>query len=308
MQDALIFEHFEVAFNELLAEPGELFLVSPFTSYDAVSRLLGSHKGLEKIIFVTRWRLEDITQGVSDVEIYPLVKRLGGDFLINNRLHAKYYRKGSAVLVGSANLTQNGFSIDRPGNLELLTVLRLEKNQYSDFEAELLRDAVLVTDELYMAARNLKTELFPIISNHSQVIDLPKDEPIKIWWPESRNPENLWLSYTKREDSRGSRDLNYLSIPVGISNEELFKRVVMTSIELQPQISKIINFVKESDRRFGEMRNFIGQIDPGLRENEITIAWQNLFRWFLYLNPERFEYFRPNYSEIIRYNTPETLT
>ena len=72
------------------------------------------------ITCVSRWTPQDIQAGTTDLACRPLVLARNGTFLLHNRLHAKYYRFESNVLVGSANLTNAGMSIYSNGNLEIL--------------------------------------------------------------------------------------------------------------------------------------------------------------------------------------------
>ena len=299
MPDDLIYLTLEKDFKEILLNPGEMFLVSPFANSDAVGWLLNNCETNQKVTFVTRWRLEDITSGVSDVEVYPLLKKFDGEMFINNRLHAKYYRKGNQALVGSANLTHNGFSLGKIGNLELLIKVDLDPSGYLQFESDLLKDSILVDEVLYAKMSQLQRDLLPIMKKIDESSTEVEDFPtLKYWWPESRNPDSLWENYLQSADSIARKDLLYLSLPAGIPDEDVFKRIVMAALELHPNIQRVVQFIGLSERRFGEMRRFLRVIDPDL--SDATIAWQTLFRWLLYFDPVQYEYFRPNFTEIIR--------
>lgn len=300
MLDNLIYLNLEKDFNTLLLNPGEIFLVSPFTNASAIATLLRECPRNEKLTFVTRWRVEDITSGASDVEVYSLLKKYDGEMFINNRLHAKYYRKGNQALVGSANLTHNGFSLGRIGNSELLVRVDLDPTSYSKFESDLLRDSILVDDVLYAKMSELQKDVLPLMRTIDEIPMQDEDSPsFEHWWPECRDPAVLWEKYLQNDDSIARNDLKYLSLPTGIPSEAVFKRITMAALELQPNIQEVVRFIRHSERRFGEMRQYLRLIDPDLPDS--TIAWQNLFRWLLYLDPVRFEYFRPNYTEMIRF-------
>ena len=299
MPDNLIYSNLEKDFNKLLLNSGEIFLVSPFTNSDAIAILLKDCSTNEKVTLVTRWRLEDITSGVSDVEVYPILKKYESRMFINNRLHAKYYRKGNQALVGSANLTHNGFSLAKIGNLELLIKIDVEPTRYSKFESDLLENSILVDEVLYKKMSALQKELLPSMKRVEEILIQIEDlSTSRFWWPESRNPELLWENYLQNFDSTSQKDFRYLSLPKGIPNEDVFKRITLAAIELQPNIQEVIKFIRITERRFGEMRQHLRVIDPDL--SDTTITWQTLFRWLLYLDPLRFEYFRPNFTEIIR--------
>jgi hypothetical protein len=186
------------------------------------------------------------------------------------------------------------------GNLELLTKVDLEVSDYVKFETELLKNSILVDEILYNKMSELQKEFLPIL-NKNEVIPLQIDDSIRLryWWPGTRNPESLWENYLQKDDLIGQKDLQFLSLPSGIPSEKIFRKFAIAALELHPNIQEVISFIRISDRRFGEMRQHLKVIDPDLPDS--TIAWQTLFRWFLYLDPERFEYFRPNFTEIIRY-------
>ena len=300
MPSTLNYLNLEKDFNKLLLNSGEIFLVSPFTNSEAIATLLKDCSTNEKVTLVTRWRVEDITSGVSDVEVYQLLKKYQGQMFVNNRLHAKYYRKGNQALVGSANLTNNGFSIGKLGNLELLIKIDVEPTGYSKFESELLENSILVDDVLYLKMNALQKDFTPIMKRLEEIPDQIEDSSkFSYWWPESRNPEMLWENYQMNTDSTSKKDFHYLSLPVGIPNEDAFKRLILAAMELQPNIQEVLKFVRITERRFGEMRQHLRVIDPDLLDT--TIAWQTLFRWLLYLDPDQFEYRRPNFTEIIRF-------
>lgn len=297
--DPLIYSKLDKVFNRLLSNPGDIFLVSPFTNADAIAKLLSNLSSEQKLTLVTRWRIEDIMSGVSDIEVYKLIKRSKGQCYINNRLHAKYYRKGNHALVGSANLTHNGFSVQKVGNLELLCRVNLENSNYSQFEETILENAILVNDDLYEKMNSLRQDLPPTVKVNTDY-EYPSEELNRaaFWWPEIRNPESLWQSYQDDSIRDEIIDLRQLSLPAGIENEKTFRKAVSTALECHSNINKVINYIKISERRFGEMRLYLREIDPNLTDT--TIAWQTLFRWLLYSDPARFEYFRPNFTEIIR--------
>ena len=299
MSGQLIYLNLEKDFNKLLLNSGELFLVAPFTNAEAVDTLLKNCSTTEKVTLVTRWRIEDITSGVSDVEVYALLKKYQARMFVNNRLHAKYYRKGNQALVGSANLTHNGFSIGKMGNLELLIKVDVEESGYTEFESDLLKNSILVDDVLYKKMSKLQAEVLPILNKKEDVSGQAENSSsFGYWWPQSRDPESLWENYFQNENLDANADLQYFSLPKGIPNEEVFKRIILAALELQPNIQEVFRYIRISERRFGEMRQHLKIIDPDISDS--TFVWQNLFRWLLYLDPIHFEYFRPNFTEIIR--------
>jgi hypothetical protein len=300
MSRNLFYWNLQENFHKLLENSGDLFLVSPFTNSSAIEELLRKVPKHEELTLVTRWRMEDIASGVSDVEVYPLIRSFEGRFFVSNRLHAKYFRKGNQALVGSSNLTHNGFSLGRIGNIEALVPIDISEEESTTFEAHLLKNSILVDDSMYEKMSKIQSEFhleFKEIDDGSNPTSFELGNVF--WWPRTRNPEILWETYLKAADPTAKNDLEHLSLPKGITDESVFKMMTFAALELHPNLQEVLNFIRDSDRRFGEMRQQLEIIDPKL--NDSTIVWQTLFRWLLFFNPEQFEYFRPNHSEIIKF-------
>ena len=96
------------ALERLARGADRLLIVAPYITLDTLRRVLALTSEQALLTCVTRWQRADVTAGVSDVACRTLVAKKGGRFLLNQRLHAKYYRLGDSVLVGSANLTAAG--------------------------------------------------------------------------------------------------------------------------------------------------------------------------------------------------------
>jgi hypothetical protein len=102
----------------------ELVLVAPFVKADVLDRLL-HHINIEvSLTCVTRWHLDEIISGVSDIEVWDLIReRASASLLLRSDLHAKYYRADDECLIGSANLTMAALGWSSRQNLELLVPL-----------------------------------------------------------------------------------------------------------------------------------------------------------------------------------------
>lgn len=141
----------------------------------------------------------------------------GGSFLLHPRLHAKFYRFGSHVLVGSANLTPAGMGYGSPANLEILSTPGAGFDA-EVFEQELIRGARPVSDTEFQDWSTLAQLPRP---------DFPStapSEPLTDWRPATRNPEHVWLAYrqsVERIPSSDERrlaelDLVHLGVPPGL--------------------------------------------------------------------------------------------
>ena len=70
-----------------------MLLVAPFIKVGAFQRLLASIADEVSIHCITRWRPEEIAAGVSDLEIWPILRdRPHSRLWLRPDLHAKFYR------------------------------------------------------------------------------------------------------------------------------------------------------------------------------------------------------------------------
>src|SRR3546814_13321865 len=83
-----------------------VFLIAPFIKQDAMARLLGAIPDDIAVTCVTRWRPDEIAAGVSDLEVFDLIRaRASGPLLLQPHLPAKLYRPAYRRLLGSANIS-----------------------------------------------------------------------------------------------------------------------------------------------------------------------------------------------------------
>jgi phosphatidylserine/phosphatidylglycerophosphate/cardiolipin synthase-like enzyme len=270
--------------SSVKAANSEILIAAPYIKIDSLSRLQFPEIIRDQITIVSRWNLSDIVSGSTDVEIYPWLRNKGISLKIHPTLHAKYYRIDDSVWTGSANLTRNGLSDQQGANFEILTYL--SRGEETDgFEKKLLNESVTVTDDVYLEYSNIKV-IKPIDQDHSG---------IDFFWPRVGSFEEIWSTYVI---GNKSEILETLGCPPGLNQKNLrsFVRIRLREFE---NIRVIENFlISAADgRRFGEVRALIREIDEEIDE---TAAWQNLMQLLLDLFPDRFEYLRPNHTEILK--------
>ncbi|MEI8021708.1 MAG: phospholipase D family protein [Schlesneria sp.] len=92
--------------NAMSADHSHVRIVCPFIKTKAVERLLS--KGIPNAIqVITRFNLNDFSEGVSDISALQLLMKHGAKIRGVRNLHAKVYLFGSSrVVVTSANLTE----------------------------------------------------------------------------------------------------------------------------------------------------------------------------------------------------------
>ena len=91
------------SFILLCQEATDLLIVAPYIKADALTIALENLSSGASLTCVTRWNPQDISSGASDTICRTIVLQRGGTFRLHPSLHAKYYRAGNAMLVGSAN-------------------------------------------------------------------------------------------------------------------------------------------------------------------------------------------------------------
>lgn len=204
------------ALSDACREADEVVIAAPYIKADALERLLALLPADAVLTCVTRWTPRDMLFGASDVACRALALGRGGEFRLHPRLHAKYYRCGQRVLVGSANLTAHGMGYAPSANLEILCAPAPGFDAAS-FERELLAESSPVRDsefEQWAAITRMPPPPDPVVK---------APEPFD-WRPATRDPEHVWLAYgghlgripSADERQLAQRDLDQLAPPSGL--------------------------------------------------------------------------------------------
>ena len=217
----------------------QVFIVAPYIKEDALRRLLALTPPDAALTCVTRWQRDDVAIGASDVTCRELVVPRGGRFLLHQRLHAKYYRFGCAVLVGSANLTAAGMGYGVPANTEILCAPGPAFTPAA-FERALLAAAREVSDAEF--ARWQAIERLP--SARAAIRD-PSEAGE--WRPVTRQPANVWLVYAGRatavvspdEHARARQDLAALQLPPSLDRLD-FDTIVSAALLSSAAVADVL--------------------------------------------------------------------
>ena len=133
-------------FSRLCSGANSIVISAPYIKADALGKVLSDVSPNASLTCVSRWTLQDLKQGASDIECVTIVREFGGSFRLHPTLHAKFYRIDGAVLVGSANLTLSGMGWSNHPNLEILC----RPGELFDadvFQEQLLANSREITDE-----------------------------------------------------------------------------------------------------------------------------------------------------------------
>ena len=206
----------------LCSEADQIFISAPYIKADALGKILQDVNPNASLVCISRWSVEDLQLGSSDIECYAIVKTFGGSFRLHPTLHAKYYRMDDVVLVGSANLTFSGMGWSNHPNLEILC--RPNKQFEADnFQAKLLADS----REIYHEEVSRWKTLVEIESQFENTNAIPRSQ-LADWRPSTREPRNLELAYVGKENEIASydeqqaakQDLQKLSLPTGLNRDQ----------------------------------------------------------------------------------------
>lgn len=128
----------------------QLHIISAFCKKSALEFIESNiQNNLSDKKILVRFLLSDIVNGVTDFELYEYCKANGWELYIRFDLHAKTYvfdRK--RLVLGSANLTNNGLGLNYGGNYELSYFADIESGDLKKIDS-LFDNAILMTDELY---------------------------------------------------------------------------------------------------------------------------------------------------------------
>lgn len=285
----------------------EVVLCAPFVKASSLQWLLDKLPDQATVRLLTRWRPEEICAGVSDLEVWPLLReRLRSQLFLLWELHAKSYRFGDDVLVGSANLTGAGLGLSRYPNYEIL-VPPEDSGGVRGFERLLFSKAKPVDEEIY-------DRMVSSIAELEHDFAPPRQWEAKVmegahvgWLPRSRNPEHLVGMYLGESWELGdslrdaaAEDLHALGVPKGFSRET-FRKVVAAGLRERPFFREVFTYCQQP-RRFGEVRTWL--FESGWCQGTAPTAtelWQTTIRWIAFFLPESLEYSTPGrYSEIVQ--------
>lgn len=299
----------------------QAILVSPFIKYKSLKRIVDTLPHGTNLSVYTRWRIDEIAQGVSDLAIWNLLTNRSNSklYLIQN-LHSKYYRFDDFIYVGSANITEAGMTWGRSSNLETLVNSKSDNIDYLDFEC-LLKLKSLEVDQTLFERTNQLVEQF---KKNNQILSTPTIEDIinvnlitsdviaefkeeynnsRAWMPLTRSPDILFDVYSgnyhlvSKDVLVGAYlDFYHLEIPANLDKTS-FSSFISSRLEMEPLIIELDNFLVEP-QRFGELKEFLSNF----LANNSSHHWQTVMRWLLYFMPTKYSANVANYSEIFRKN------
>jgi hypothetical protein len=283
-----------------------LTLVAPFIKRKALEHLLAGVAPSVTLTVFTRWSVDEIAAGVSDLSVFDLVRlRVGSRLMLHPRLHAKVVVVDDQVaVIGSANMTEAALGFAVQPNAEVMVLLEPVPQRLFLFLRQLERGAVSATEELRRQFEEAaKVAPPPWTPTAITVIgEVPRRPPSL--FPAFRNPEQLYRGYVSLvefsdHDTRAAilDDLEAISLPDGL-DEPGFRQQVGAALLAVEIVAAFDEFVAKP-RYFGVMADWLkaqGVLeDQGQEERKRYL--QTLVRWLRHFLPGRYRLEEPSYSE-----------
>jgi hypothetical protein len=284
-----------------------LTLAAPFIKRNALERLLAGVSQAVGLTVITRWSVDEIAAGASDLSVFDLLReRSGSRLLLHPRLHAKVMLIDDQVaVVGSANITEAALGFAKQPNAEVMAVLQPASNRLYLFLRKLERDSIPATEELrrrYEDAAKAAPPPWnpPVVELTSYAPHMPPSP-----FPRFRHPERLYQGYLSIVEFSDHEtravvldDLGVLALPEGL-DEPGFRQRVGAALLAIDVVAAFDQFVVKP-RYFGEMVEW-------LKARGVLADWgqedcqhylQTLIRWLRHFLPGRYRLEEPSYSEL----------
>ena len=155
MSNILTSEEFKAKAELLMSQTKEsVNIFSGFIKSSAVYWLKDNINDSIEVTLVGRFSASDLIKGASDLDVYKICKEQGWKVGILNNLHSKVFIFDSEhLMLGSANLTMRGLSLEGYGNIELGTKLAPSRDDLERIN-NLQEDVIWIDDELYIAMKS----------------------------------------------------------------------------------------------------------------------------------------------------------
>ncbi|MCY4258023.1 MAG: hypothetical protein OXE04_07045 [bacterium] len=287
-----------------------LYLIAPFITVRALSRVLEKVQPTVKTTVITRWHLMELLTGVNNVEIWPILSQRDDRLILQPRLHAKIALSDFEGIAGSANITEAGLGWTAVPNDEVVLPASGEYLQSLKSVVVRLVQTGVIVDELIYKEFCSQLEGLEEIKDFTSETHLTDVSEMKLpWTPLTRDPADLQALYfgdhhflTNSAAASAAIDLAALDIPLRLTHN-LFKIHVSVQLLQNPLVRELERELA-SPRRFGEALNVV-RLWTGESRQEAVDRLQTLMRWLLYFQPDRWQYGKARYSETLEFVGPK---
>ena len=292
--------------------------IAPFIQRASMEFVLSRIAWAAQPVVLTRWRAEDLTSGVSDTDVYPLLKKNNVQLMVNNALHMKLFVFDDGLgFITSANITGTGLGLHAPPNIEVGIPVALASQDALQI-ALLLSASRLVTDDIYKRVQRYIAEnrtptpaLPPLDLGH--VIPIGHEG---LQLPLVAGPEVLWHIYSglNLENSKagggvlrqGLCDIQVLNIPSGLNKLE-FELHVRETLASNPIVSDIIDGLQQEESFcFGQVVSRMQRSAPrtlAIGRHDLKPYARALYDWLPWVRRNVY-WDRPRHSMVLRLRGP----
>lgn len=276
---------------------GLYVLISPFIKYDALKSLIDSTNKTDNLKVITRWRVEELWKGVSDLNIYTLLRERNIPLYINERLHAKLFVFGyNRAICTSSNVTSAALGEHNGRNFEIGCETTMSISDWQELYA-LLDKSLRVTDNIYNEYKKILDSLPSPVAPEN--FPKPNIQPEKLTFsyrdfPATRSPEKLYQILQKKEGATGdernrmAHDLAVFGIDPNLPETHFIEacKLAFKSTDFAMILYRFIE--KEKSVRFGQIRKWITQNcsdKPTPHTWEISNQVNILYDWLQVCSP-----------------------
>ncbi|MBV5327081.1 MAG: hypothetical protein JZU65_05500 [Chlorobium sp.] len=282
----------EILESQVKTAETSILVLSAFVKLKALRWFEQNIKEGVSVTIVSRWQLQDLTSGASDLESYEYARDNGWKFIINNNMHYKIYLiDNKKLFLGSANLTQKGLHIAVDGNDEASVQITptnidlLKLNKY-------VQDCCQIDDNLYSKMKgyieSIKVENRDILSRQwpVQICQVLSPPITKLWVNDLLfNPPSM-LSNQSVEFQKHDLLLLGINDSVLLQNQEVLQ-VGFCSTTVWKWLLKVVKESENDYVRFGEITARLHDAlldDPKPYRKEVKFFLSNLYEWLRYLD------------------------
>ena len=287
------------------APPG-VSLCSAFLRSDALRVLYTTESDAPRGRILSRWRLSDILSGASDLDAFPVAKRLGFKFFIRQDFHGKVFSiPGCGIVVGSANATLSGFGLKASSNSEVCTLVP-DSDSNQTLLDEIFDGAIELTDSLFQAITKVVEE---VVVSKVEEQEWPSDLMDKLESPEfsGRLLFSECFVSVPSVDQNGffagldERDLRLLGLKAANLDLVLLKQAFKATRIFRWLVHALNS--SNGEIYFGALSESLHNTlldDPVVYRRDVKIVLQTLLQWCQLLEGVGVVVDRPNHSQRVR--------
>ena len=215
MKTRLIDKGWKCELLALARDSQTFWCICPFIKKSVITELLENE--FEDLLFITRLNVEDMLQGVFDLESLRVILNKGGRIRVVKGLHSKLYLFGEKTsVITSANLTQSGLTISKEfGIISDDSIIFQESKDYFhklwgqigvDLSIEDIEKVEAILTEAKLTTYGTVKETLPDFGN-KVTLDGPPNLPTSDAQDSIyNNTENSFVTFFGKSDDRLSLD------------------------------------------------------------------------------------------------------